>query len=494
MKNTIKFPESKSRQEQTVNKPEVEAPKLFRPAPRDWDEVQIPKGLSEMEILTYVPGLVGDITQWITYGAQEPNRVISFAAALAVIAVLRGRKTLGPTGSMLHLYLILLSKTGGGKDWARTCGIRLLLELGLDWLLGPQEFISGRRLVGSIKSKPNMVVFIDELAEVMMLMAGDQIWVRDIFGHLKRCYNSRAIFKPAEREAVEEKDEGIIIYDPAIFLHGSCTPEAYFGALKPIDVEGGFLNRCLAWPYDKLGLRELDELSDPPDDAEVIPEELLTALKILAPQPLGSDDMLGSKAASVKKNVVAAVTDWEKLRWADDDAKLLYLRYRNEMRKLEGVSKRRYELGRRCAENAIRIASIIAIGCFRDTVCVKDVECAIAWVRKSFATMEGGLDAYMTVYYEFPKYCREIVDGIKEEPKFKRMSVKNGKTVEEMLHFMSETDLQRRYGRNQKWGKELIPVLDGLKKQERIAYVENGPRQPGSDRGPLRKGYWLLED
>jgi len=39
---------------------------------RGWSEVAIPTGANEVEALTYVPGLVGDIVEWIVKGAKRP--------------------------------------------------------------------------------------------------------------------------------------------------------------------------------------------------------------------------------------------------------------------------------------------------------------------------------------------------------------------------------------------------------------------------------------
>jgi hypothetical protein len=55
-------------------KPEPEPPKdavvRQRPSVRSWSEVVVPKSANELETLTYVPGLVGDIVEWIVSGAR----------------------------------------------------------------------------------------------------------------------------------------------------------------------------------------------------------------------------------------------------------------------------------------------------------------------------------------------------------------------------------------------------------------------------------------
>src|SRR5262249_45066176 len=66
---------------------------------RDWSEVAVPKVANERERLTYVPGLVGDITEWIVRGARRPNRMMALGVASVVVGTLIGRRIEGPTKS-----------------------------------------------------------------------------------------------------------------------------------------------------------------------------------------------------------------------------------------------------------------------------------------------------------------------------------------------------------------------------------------------------------
>jgi hypothetical protein len=109
---------------------------------RHWDEVKIPAGISELERLTYVPGLIGDAVEWIVRGAIRPNRMMALGVATVVVGTLIGRRTMGPTGSATHLYLIILGPTGFGKDWPPKCGGNLMIGAGQAALLGPHEFAS----------------------------------------------------------------------------------------------------------------------------------------------------------------------------------------------------------------------------------------------------------------------------------------------------------------------------------------------------------------
>src|SRR5262249_3787385 len=96
----------------------------------DWSEVVIPEGVSDIEALTYVPGLVGQIVDWIVAGARRPNRVMALGVALTVVGTLIGRRFEGPTGCATHLYVFILAPTGWGKDHPLWCGNKLMIAVG----------------------------------------------------------------------------------------------------------------------------------------------------------------------------------------------------------------------------------------------------------------------------------------------------------------------------------------------------------------------------
>ena len=112
-----------------------------------WAEIAIPRGVGDIEALTYVPGLVGQIVDWIVAGARRPNRVMALGVALGVVGTLIGRRVEGPTGNATHLYIFILAPTGWGKDHPLWCGNKLMIAVEAKSLLGPSEFVSGRGII-----------------------------------------------------------------------------------------------------------------------------------------------------------------------------------------------------------------------------------------------------------------------------------------------------------------------------------------------------------
>ena len=412
-----------------------------------------PKGVSDLEALTYVPGLTGQIVEWIVRGAKRPNRMMALGVASVVIGTLIGRVVEGPTGSATHLFLIILAPTGYGKDWPLQAGAKLMDAVGRGNLLGPQEFASAPGFIKRLKRNPLMVCFVDELGDELNLInnQGANQWVSKIIGTLKKCYNAWTTVITAEK--VSEESEKILWPAPSIV--GAATPESFFTALQPKDLESGFANRLVILPFE--GHRRPSE-QKVPLGADEPPKALVTALTKLCRQP-----SLGNRVLDGDFNALPSGTPptREPVPW-DEGAAEVYYAFSKKMDAFENSDRQRYELGMRACENAVRWATNIAIGRFSPTVDREDIEWAVKLSERSFNAAVGGVDRYMQEYLEFPKFCARILDALHA----------NGGE-------MTKRDVLRLLGRKQRYGIELERALVQLKKEERIKFIERSPATGG---------------
>src|SRR6516162_4792813 len=256
-----------------------------------------------------------------------------------------------------------------------------MIVLGTSGLIGPSEFVSGRGVIKYLKRNPLVLCIVDELGDVFQLINGqkDNPWVTDLIGHFKRLYNSWEIIKTAETM----RDESVMINHPAVSIVGACTPQAFFEALTPRDVGGGFANRAMLLPFE--GFKRPPE-RDVPEGSEEPPPELVAELTLLVP---AGPDVYTRPVTEI--DVAPPVEKQERvmIRWGSEEAKAAYFKFSQEIDALQEVDKRKFELGMRATENAVRCASIIAAGCFSKTVDVGDIEWALRWSRVSFEAADG---------------------------------------------------------------------------------------------------------
>jgi hypothetical protein len=464
-------PEAKPEPEPEEARPQPSAKAALLREVRSWDEVVVPPGTSELEALTYVPGLVGDIVEWILKGAHRPNRMMALGVAVTVIGTLIGRRVMAPNGSATHLYIVIVAASSRGKDYPLKAGKALMHAVGARDLIGPDEFVSGPGLWRRIKRSPLLIWFIDEMGDELAKInfqdgkggSGGNRYVVQLVAMLKKCYNAWEIFNTPEKA---EGDESLELPWVAMSIVGAATPEAFFASFKPSDLQSGFVNRFMILPLK--GHQKAPE-QIPPFGADVPPKELVEALKGLPRQTYHTGKLLDQPFKDGKP-VMQLPERLPPMPWGPG-AEEVYFSFSRKLDGLEETDPARAALSLRGCENAARLATIVAIGRGSPTVDRKDIEWAIKFAEHSIETALSDIDKYMQDYLAFPKMCAEVIAKI-----------------EGSADFRSEYNLKRDFRNKMKTGFELDTVIKHLKGERRIieaCKVEGG-------RGAAVKGYAIV--
>jgi len=433
-----------------------EVAKLHKDVPSviPWSSVIVPANATELERLTYVPGIVGDITEWMVRSAPRPNRMMALCASVVTVGTIIGRYVRGPTGSATHLYIIMLAPTGYGKDWPLQAGAKLLDAIGRPNLIGPSEWTSNVGLTQELEENPLMCCFVDEFGdEIATLNSQKQnpfVW--KTLGLLKKTYNAWAMISTS----ATRHHESVRINWPALSIVGAATPEAFFSAFLSRDVKGGIVNRIVSLPYEGLTRPPEQQV---PKDAQEPPRELIAKLKLLPKFP----DLFD-------RNIDGLPTRLD-IPWGPGAGER-YLEFSREMDKNEQGDAQRYELGMRVTEHSARFATDIAVGRFSPTVDLEDISHSIAICKLSFEAMVGGIGAYLREYFDFPDFCNKVAEAFRERG------------------FISKRDLNRMFFRNMRMGFELDNVVSQLKKQGLIEFAHRTPPTGG----PIAEGWRWISD
>jgi hypothetical protein len=423
--------------------------------PGQWGTLPIPPQAAPLERLTYVPGVVGDLADWIVRTAKRPNRMMALGTSLAVTGTLIGRHVAGPTDSGTHLYIVHLAPTGWGKDDPLHRGDDVMSAVA-PHLIGPSEFASSPGFTRGLAHQPLIICFVDEFGDELdkIKSQGNNAFVRNVIGTLKKCWNSFKSINTANKA----NELGSRIEWPAPSIIAAATPERFFGALTTQDFESGFINRFLILPFE--GHKRPPEQLVP---AEPPPKELIEALTAL---PSSTTKILDRPVNGGRPTKL-------EIGWGDEEAAQLYLTFSREMDFNEEGERRRFELGMRAAENAIRLATIVAIGRGARAIFRDDIAWGILLSRESFQAADGGAERYMHEHFEFPRQCERVAK------KFKAAG------------FISEPKFYREFGRNQRWGNELDRVVTQLKREQRIRDAVRTPPNGGH----MMKGWeWIGEE
>ena len=403
---------------------------------RDWDEVLKVASTGE-DRLTYVPGLVGDIIEWIVATSMLPNRMMALGVALAVVGGLISRKVLGPSNSMTHLFTVLLAPTGAGKQDPMQRGRELIaavVEEDAGLIIGDTTWQSAPGIEKMLDECPVRICFVDEVGDELgkINSTTGNPFVSATTGLLKKIYNGREYIQTGRTKHAP----GVIIHQPAYNLVCAATPGRFWSGLGGGDLESGVVNRFLILPV----------MDTPTGKLRVVPYETLKPPRWLVEElrklprwklePLNVLDIAFSTKDDKPIIKWSEVDNWIHQTWDSQEVCDVWLAASNAM--LEEKNEKKQWIGKRGGEHAIRAVSSIVAGCDRTNITMQDVTWGLAVASRSIDVAYEGAQKFLQTYLHFPEMCQEIYDDI----------VLGG-------GFRSTRYLIRKYPRKDRWGHGL---------------------------------------
>src|SRR5215831_6933016 len=239
-------PDPRSQLSPQPQSPTQEPPRLTaaEPGPNNEDNEKTLVA-DELEPYTHnVPGVVGEVIEWIVATARRPNRVLALAAAIPLVGTLIGRRVAGPTRSATHLYAVAVAPTGAGKQHPIDCIGTLMASAGAQEHIGPGSFMSASALCNFVHRRPLSLCCSDELGAYLA-----KLNAKGASGHERETTRfMRALWgisfalsstpEWADRIATQ-------VHSPALSFFGTSTPDELFQALQGEAIDNGLLNRFL---------------------------------------------------------------------------------------------------------------------------------------------------------------------------------------------------------------------------------------------------------
>lgn len=306
-------------------------------------QIEAPRDALE-SLCENVPGLVGDMMDWIDESARQPCRALGLGPALTFIAALAGRHNAGPTNLRPNLYVVTLAKSGFGKDHARKCINDLVTVAGLDRWLGPEELMSDSGLREAVEQKPASVCMIDEfgglIAKIMDRKAGQhQAGIRHML--LKLYTSSDSTY----RGAAYAQRSANPIHNPCLSIYGTTTPHDFWPAMSAKGVGDGFLPRFLMLNVEGDPRKAIN-----PKASRAPSQTLIDRCRALASRTSGN---LGGAVGAVTPRVA---------RWGHG-AEAAFEAAEDECRARGAARKSDADvLWTRTMEQALKLAHIVALG------------------------------------------------------------------------------------------------------------------------------------
>src|SRR5262245_10474912 len=304
--------------------------------------------IDELARFTAVPGLLGEIIDWIVATSRRPNRVLALGAAITVVGTLIGRRAAGPNRSATHLYAVGIAPTGSGKQHLLDSVIRLMEAAKASNHIGPSKFFSLSAVLDLLSSKPLVLCPQDEIGVFLRAITSRKATSHEaaVSQILRGLWGISFASMPTPAWAQREMQ---LISCPALSIFGVSTPEEFHAALQGESAVNGFLNRFLALGSN---LRVVDR--DPESDPSRVPSTLSNALQALylwsGPECL---IQIGNPSAKIQPDV---------LPWSSQEANDCYTEFTRVVEAHVDEHQGSGDYLARCAETAVRLATIRAAG------------------------------------------------------------------------------------------------------------------------------------
>jgi hypothetical protein len=200
--------------------------------------------------LLHIPGFIDEVMTYTLQTAPYPERTLAFCGALALQALLAGRKVRDEADNRTTLYLLALANSGAGKDYPRKVNQRVLLEVGLTECLG-DTFASGEGIEDRLFLNPTVLFQTDEIDGLMTkINLGRDARHEGIMSVLLKMYTSAALLYPMRVKAGREPG---VIDQPCLCIFGTAIPKHYYEALSLKMLTNGFFARMLVMETGKRG-------------------------------------------------------------------------------------------------------------------------------------------------------------------------------------------------------------------------------------------------
>lgn len=209
------------------------------------------------ESLLHVPGFVDALADYSMRTAQRPNRTLSFAGALAMLAHLSARKFVGPNDSRPNIYLVALADSGVGKEWPRKVNRRVALAEGVQFSV-QGDLSSGQGLEDALLRTPALLMQMDEFDTVLNVMKdekGSKVATEAMWKVMLSLFSSSGSIYTTRLKAVSAKGGGggEVVYNPSLSIFATAIPAKFYGSLCERALDNGFLARCLVMEAGERG-------------------------------------------------------------------------------------------------------------------------------------------------------------------------------------------------------------------------------------------------
>lgn len=216
----------------------------------------VPRGTPELERISLPRGLVGELAVYFYQTAIRPVPEIALAAALSFVAGICAR-SYNISGTGLNQYIILLARTGSGKEGALAAMENMIAAVRTqipqaDQFIGPAAFASGQALIRVLDERPCFVSVLGEFGLTLQEISDNransaQKMLKKVLLDLYTKSGWNRFLRSSVYSDTEKNTK--VVQAPNVSIFGESTPETFFEGLSSSHVAEGLIPRFSVIEY-----------------------------------------------------------------------------------------------------------------------------------------------------------------------------------------------------------------------------------------------------
>lgn len=223
--------------------------------------------------ITFPPGLVGEIANYVMSSSIRPVAEVALGAAMALTAGICAR-SYNISGNGLNQYIMILARTGRGKEGAATgidnlvAAVRQNIPMA-DNFLGPAAFASGQALIKVLDARPCFVSVLGEFGLTLQQICepnapGPLVMLKKVLLDL---YSKSGHSKILRATAYSDSEKNTrIVQAPNVTILGESNPDRFFESLDSSHISEGLLPRFTVLEYRGHRVAKNPNAFHPPEE------------------------------------------------------------------------------------------------------------------------------------------------------------------------------------------------------------------------------------
>ncbi|MCK9592818.1 MAG: DUF3987 domain-containing protein [Methanoregula sp.] len=331
-----------------------------------------------------IPGVLQDVVSYYNATAAKPQPQIAVQTAIAIGAVILGRRWFTNEDNGSSMYLAVVAKSSAGKEHIKTVIERVLHASDNGKLIGPPGYTSAGGIASALFKQPNHIAIIDEFGRLLESTnkSGNSNQMDAITGMLQVYGRQTGIYSPpgysdisnirkSKRRRDQDEDVCLDIHRPAITILGITTPSTLYDSMSSSYISNGFFPRFVT--VDSIYGRQVSRRRNLQDQR--ISDRLISWCYENARAHGGEgdlDNVYGPQFYPTPITVPFSEGAYDLLEAYEEE----YQKYQdaNEHSGLD-------VMWGRCRENVQRLSLIVAVSCGAYIIKAEHVSWAIAYVK-----------------------------------------------------------------------------------------------------------------